>query len=122
MKFGFIGRGWALYVLRFQNILLEQKENTCLTILTGTVGNDIIIPKESKIKATSNINCTHVEFISNEHVLNFTCSIDSIIDSDTYMQTYKVNGEILFQCGYFPNIEINTNMKETLTHWDFVDH
>lgn len=123
-SFGPIGRGAAPYILNFQNILLEKKdkENKCNTILHCIVNPEqFTVPKDSKINVfKAEENELYVSFSSEEPKLNFTCSIDQ----NTYIQTYRVNGEVLFQCRHDPNsMELHhTNMNETISNWTFVDH
>ena len=64
-------------------------------------------------------NFVNLNFNSDKSVLNFTCSI-----TESYIQTYKVNDEILFQCRHNPeNFDIfTTNMASKITEWSFVDH
>jgi len=124
VKFGFISRGVVPYIFCFQNVHLKQlnKSDTSHVILNCIISpkNTVNVSKENNIKIFTNEQGTNLIYESNDPNLNFVCNIDP----DTYQQTYKVNDKILFQCRYDP-IKLDiiyTNMKATITEWNFVDH
>ena len=123
VKFGFMHRGSMPYIFNYQNVLLKKVDpnQPSKALFHCTVNSEkLVIPKGSVSISREEEKTVYLEFSSNEPNLNFVCSIDQ----NSYIQTYTVNGNVLFQCRYDPtDLVIHySNMKETTTQWTFCDH
>jgi hypothetical protein len=124
VKFGPLGRGALPYAFNYQNVVLEKsnKGTPCQAKLHCIVNPEkLVIPTGSIVSVfKAEDKSIYVNASSEESKLDFTCNIDH----NTYIQTYRLNGVILFQCRHDPeSMEIHyTNMDPVLSTWTFYDH